>query len=682
MSQQRYAFDAMTVGVCYYPEHWDEALWEDDLARMLESGITVVRVGEFAWSLFEREEGVFGFDLFDRFLDLCARKGMKVIFGTPTATPPAWLTQKYPQVLNCDINGVPYRHGLRRHYNYNAPVYLEKCAIITEKLAQHYGEHEAIIGWQIDNELNCEVSVFYSEADNAAFRVFLQEKYETLDALNRAWGTIFWSQTYTAWDQVFVPQKAPNDSVNPHQHLDYLRFISRSAIRFCGVQADILRRYIGRDVFLTTNGLFPHLDNHEMTDRHLDLMTYDSYPNFAFGLDKAGKLDTLRDRWWGMSLSEMRSISPHFGIMEQQSGAGSWTCRMDNPMPRPGQMTLWAMQSVAHGADFVSFFRWRTCTFGTEIYWHGLLGYDNRDNRRMAELRTFAGYMARLAPVCGAAYEAQVAVVRDYDNIFDAEVDNWHRRVTRQSEGALFEVSQLCHTPMDYLYLRDGMDAQELARYKALIMPHAAIMTAERVKLLEDYVRAGGALIIGARSGYKDEHGHCVMAPQPGLLQALTATDVGEYTFATPAEEEPCALWDGERIPMPVMNDVLTPLEGAKVLARFASSYYAGEAALTERALGAGRVLHLGGAFSAQMVRKLLDRLGLLELFADIALAPQGVELIMRNQAGQRYLFALNYQMTDETVTLKTPMTSLLDGETHAGEYVLKAYGVQVWAVK
>jgi len=681
MSKQRYTFERMTVGVCYYPEHWDEALWESDLARMLENGITIVRIGEFAWSLFEREEGVFAFDLFDRFLALCSEKGMQVIFGTPTATPPAWLTHKYPEVLNCDKDGISYHHGLRRHYNYNAPVYLEKCAIITEQLARRYGAHPAIVGWQIDNELNCELDEFYAEADSAAFRVFLQQRYGTLDALNRAWGTVFWSETYTDWAQVFVPRKAPNDSVNPHQHLDYLRFVSDSAVRFCGLQAKILRRYIGKEVFITTNGLFAHLDNHRMTDECLDLMTYDSYPNFAFGLDRAGKLDALRDRWSGKKLSEVRSVSPHFGIMEQQSGGGSWTCRMENPMPRPGQMTLWAMQSVAHGADFVSFFRWRTCTFGNEIYWHGILNYDNRDNRRLKELRTFVDIMKKIEPVCGADYAAQVAVVRDYDNVFDAEVDNWHRLVTAQSEDALFAVSQLCHTPMDYLYLREGTTAQELARYKALIMPHASIMTAERAALLEEYVRAGGALVIGCRSGYKDIDGHCVMMPQPGLLQALTATDVSEYTFASPAEETPCAEWDGERIPMPVFSDVLTPLEGAEVLARFASSYYAGEAALTERRLGEGRVLHLGGALSAEMTKKLLERLGLLEPFADLVSAPQEIELIMRSKGDACWLFALNYQSKPVSLTLKKPVTSLLDGETHSGETVLPGFGVQVWRV-
>ena len=678
-----YTFPAMTVGMCYYPEHWDRSLWQDDIRRMLDSGITVVRIAEFGWSLFERTEGVFTLDYFDPFLDLCREMGMKVIFGTPSATPPVWLTEKYPETLNCDITGVKYRHGMRRHYNYNSPVYREKCAIIVEKIAKHYGMHPAIIGWQIDNELNCEKDEFYSDADSAAFRVYLKEKYATLDRLNDAWGTVFWSQTYTDWDQIYVPRPAPHAAYNPHLHLDYLRFVSHSCLSFCDMQAKILRMHISPDAFITTNGMFGHMDNHAMTRNSLDLYTHDSYPNFAFGLDvKDIESNLLRDRWSGMKLTEVRSICPHFGIMEQQSGAGSWTSRMDNPMPRPGQMTLWALQSVAHGADFVSFFRWRTCTFGTEIYWHGILGYDNRDNRRMGELRDFAAKMKKLNSVCGADYVAEIALVRDYDNIFDSELDNWHRRVTRQSEDAIFETSQLSHTPIDMLYLQPYTTLEDLKKYKMLMMPHASIMTKEKADLLESYVRQGGVLVVGCRSGYKDENGRCVMIPQPGLLQPLTATDVQEYTFASPAEQEPCALWNKDSMPMPVFNDVLTPLENAKVLARFAASYYKGEAALTENKLGEGRVLHLGGVFSRKSVSKIWSYLELIDPFSSILAAPEGVELIMREKNGKKYLFALNYLDRTVEIRLNQEMYSVFDDENHyIGEYDLEPYGVRVYAL-
>lgn len=682
MDEQRFAWNEMTVGVCYYPEHWDESLWANDLDRMLANGITVIRIAEFAWSIFERTEGEFSFDLFDRFLSLCAEKGMKVIFGTPTATPPAWLTQKYPEVLNATQSGVLMRHGLRRHYNYNSPVYRQKTCVIVEELAKHYATHPSIIGWQIDNEFNCEVNDFYSQADHDAFRVFLQKRYGTLDALNAAWGTVFWSQTYTEWDQIHVPRPTPNGSINPHLHLDYIRFVSESAISFCGLQANILRKYLRPGVFITTNGMFGHLDNHRMTDEQLDVYTYDSYPNFAFLLERAGKLDQLRDRWSSKSLTEVRSICPHFGIMEQQGGPGSWYNRMETPTPRPGQLRLWAMQSVAHGADYISFFRWRTCTFGTEIYWHGLLNYDNRDTRRLREVAGFAADLKKLQPLCGAQMDAGFAIVRDYDNVWDAEIDTLHRAIHNQSENAIFEASQLYHTPCDMLYLRANTALQDLAPYKALFMPHASILTQDRVRLLEEYVQQGGTLVVGCRTGYKDECGRCVMVPMPGLLQPLTATDVADFTFTSPAEPVPCAAWDGETFEMPVYNDVLTPLDGAKVLARFTGSYYAGEAALTEHAYGKGRVLHLGGTFTVENTRRILAHLELLEPMRTLVEAPESIELVMRKKDGRRWLFALNYNSFPVSIQLKKPLVSLLTGKESTGNFELAPYGVNVWKVE
>lgn len=220
----------ITLGTCYYPEHWPERLWKEDLKRMIDIGIEVIRIAEFAWSRFEPTEGNYTFEFFDRFLKAAEETGMKVIFCTPTATPPAWLTEKYPEVLNRTIDGVLFRHGGRRHYNYNSPIYRKFTEIIVEKIAQHYAPHPNIIGWQIDNEINCELNEFYSESDDMAFREFVREKYGTLETLNEAWGTAFWNQEYTDWSQVHVPQPVANRSMNPHRLLDYIRFVSASAV--------------------------------------------------------------------------------------------------------------------------------------------------------------------------------------------------------------------------------------------------------------------------------------------------------------------------------------------------------------------------------------------------------------------------------------------------------------------
>ena len=264
--------DHFSLGVCYYPEHWPEDLWRDDFQRMRDLSFSVIRVAEFAWTIFEPEEGSFSFDFFDRAIDLAHEHGLKVILGTPTATPPAWLTHKYPEVLNVTQAGVQYQHGERRHYNYNAQVYRELSAQLVRKLAEHYGHHPAVIGWQIDNELNCQIDVFYSEADQTAFQIWLKDKYSTLAELNHAWGTTFWNQTYTAWAQVKLTGPTPSHSPNPHQALDEKRFFSASAISFACIQSNILRE-LAPDQLVTTNGLFGHLDSHQLTEEALDFIS-------------------------------------------------------------------------------------------------------------------------------------------------------------------------------------------------------------------------------------------------------------------------------------------------------------------------------------------------------------------------------------------------------------------------
>lgn len=200
MKDRRLKMDHITLGVCYYPEHWPEDMWQADLQEMKRCGIEVIRIAEFAWNKFEPQEGVYTFDFFDRFMEVAEKKGMKVIFCTPTATPPLWLTEKYPEVLNADLDGNTYYHGTRRHYNLTSLVYREFSRKITEKLAEHYVNHPRIIGWQLDNEINCEMDVYYSESDHTAFRRYMKKKYETLERLNEAMGTVFWNQTYTDWE--------------------------------------------------------------------------------------------------------------------------------------------------------------------------------------------------------------------------------------------------------------------------------------------------------------------------------------------------------------------------------------------------------------------------------------------------------------------------------------------------
>ncbi|MDR1106347.1 MAG: beta-galactosidase [Treponema sp.] len=678
--------DRIILGTCYYPEHWDKSLWKDDLFRMKKNGIEVIRIAEFAWNKIEPREGDFTFDFFDRFLELALEADMSVIFATPTATPPAWLSDQYPEVLNARMDGVLLRHGGRRHYNYNSPVYRRFTERIVEKTAQHYGPHPAVTGWQIDNELNCETSEFYSESDTTAFREFLKNKYGSLDALNEAWGTVFWNQTYTAWAEIHVPQTVLCNSANPHRTLDYIRFVSDSACGFAKLQSDIVRKYLKSGDFITTNGIFPNLDSHRMCDESLDFITYDSYPNMAYELDRnpggAGReeqREDLGDREWSRNLARARSVSRAFGVMEQQSGPGGWTTRMESPAPQPGQMTLWTMQSIAHGADYVGYFRWRTCCMGTEIYWHGILDYSNRDTRRLAELGDIREKTGLISAAAGSRYRASFAVLTDYDNVWDAGLDVWHGRIHRESEAGIFRAAQILHSPMDYVYLRDPVQLKDLAEYPVLFYPHPVIATEERAALLAEYAAAGGTLVLGARAGMKDASGKCPMTKLPGVFRDLSGTDVTDYTLTGPGRPV-TADWGGDEIEVPVFNDILEPLAGgAEVLASYTKGWYSGKAALIVNKYGKGSVYYFGGAFSRAAASVFLKKLNLAEPYRDTVDLPENCEIAVREKGNARFFFILNYSPEPAVITLKKELRDLYRGETVSGKAELPPFGTAVF---
>lgn len=679
--KQNFLWNEMTMGTCYYPEHWDKKLWRDDIRRMKKTGISVVRVGEFSWNKIEPEEGKFTFDFWDEFFNLCTEERMNVIFGTPTATPPAWLTYKYPEVLSARKDGVLYRHGARRHYNYNSVVYRKLVRELVTKIGEHYGKHPAIIGWQIDNEFNCDINEFYSEADSEAFRVFLQNKYKTLDKLNECWGTVFWNETYTEWEQIYVPQTVPLDGNNPHMHLDYYRFISNSVIEFCSLQTEIIRKYKKEEDFITTNGLFWNLDNHELQKECLDVYTYDSYPNFAFGLEKnSEESPVFKDMRWNKKMIETRSVCPHFGIMEQQSGINGWTTKMGGRTPKPGQLTLWAMQSISQGADFISFFRWRTCTFGTEMHWHGILDYDNRDNRKLQEVKDFYAKLKTLDPICGSEVKAYFGVIKDYDNAWDTNVDLWHQRLAEYSDEEIFYASEINHIPYDMVYINDETTLEELEKYPVLFYAHPIIMTRKRSEVLKKYVKNGGILIVGACAGYKEKNGKCIMLPQPGLLQELTGSDVIENVVIG-NEEVSLANWNGMSLSMPLNNDVMEIVDGGKVLATYSSSYYSGKAALIEKAFGNGKTLHLGSAFCRENVKQLLEYVGIIEPLKEYIEAPEGVGVVIRQKEERTFLFVLNYHGKEQEICLKKDMWALYTGEKVTGLVYLEAFETAVYEI-
>ena len=674
--------DHIAAGVCYYPEHWGETYWKKDLQLMKELGLETARVGEFAWNFFEPREGVYDFALFDRFLDEAKEAGVKIIFCTPTCTPPAWLSRRYPETLNTTIEGNPYRHGMRQHHNMTSPVYLEKCDRLIKAMASHFGSHPAIIGWQLDNEINCEISTYYSPADHAAFREYLQQKYRSIEEYNQVIGGDFWNQSCLSFDDAALPGLTICNSSNPHVVLESKDFVSHIAIQYMKRQADIIRKYIDDKIFITTNGIFPHLDYQKLIETGiLDFITYDSYPNFGFAIGTDPRKEgAFNDRNTSFNLARVRSISPCFGIMEQQSGGGGWNTRLLQPAPKPGQLRLWSFQSIAHGADFVHYFRFRTSDVGTEIYWTGLFDQDSRENRRVKEARETIQDFAKIHDVAGKPCLSRVAILQDYRNNWDAENDIFLKPLNDLSLDAWFKTLQRNHIPFDFVDFRPESTMENLASYDLLIAPHDAVLTEKQAALLEQTVSVGKTLILGARTGCKDEHGHILRQTAPGLLRKLAGCYVEEYTVLGPDDVHAGSMeWKEDHSITAVhsLHEILIP-EEAETLASYTGTWYKKTAALVSHSYGKGTVYYLGSAFSGDTAEKLLLKMPAVFEDAWWLNLPPEVELTIRGAGEEKFYFLLNYKPVPMPASLTESAVDLLTGKELSGEITIPPYGVLV----
>jgi beta-galactosidase len=348
-------------------------------------------------------------------------------------------------------------------------------------------------------------------------------------------------------------------------------------------------------------------------------------------------------------------------------------------------MRLWTYQSIAHGADMVVYFRWRTATMGTEIYWHGINDYHNRPNRRVAEAAQIGRELEAIGQrVAATSTSSQIAIVSDYDNEWDGELDDWHGPYTRQSVHAWFKALQFQHVPVDALYLRPGTTLADLARYRVLIYPHPTILTVATADLLTAYVRQGGTIAFGARTGYKDATGQCYMRPLPGPVAELCGVTVADFTRIGPNETAPTLRWrdaDGPAVVAEAFNDLLrVEAPGVEVLAEYVGGYYTGVPALVRNNLGSGSALYYGAVFSAEMAAALITRLGLASPVGDWLELPRPVELCIRQHpgTGERTIFLLNYSDAEQTIVLHKDALDLLSGERLRGPVVLAPFDVRV----
>ena len=515
------------LGVCYYPEQWPEEVWREDAAAMRAIGITFVRIGEFAWSRLEPEADRFEFGWLDRAIAVLGGAGLRVVLCTPTATPPKWLVDDHPDILPVDQQGRSRGFGSRRHSSFSSRTWWAQTRRITTVLAERYGTHEAIAGWQIDNEFGCHDTVLsYGPEDLAAFRDWLRDHYQDGEVIDAAWGNVFWSMEVRDINWVSLPSGAVTE-INPAARLAYWRFSSEQVVRYGAMQADILRAHSpGR--FVTHNYMGRSFDfDHWASASALDFATWDSYP-LGFtqqaardAVEKLPYLETGLPDIAAFHHDLYRGLGRgRFWVMEQQCGPVNWAPW--NPVPKPGMVRLWTWEALAHGAEVVSYFRWRQVPFAQEQMHSGLHRPDRRRSPGGDEVHAVAQELAALGAL-PATTQAEVALIFDY-------TASWVTRI--QPQGQDFDFTELMlrwyealrRLGLDVDVVRPGSD---LAGYRLVLIPCLPIIDAAA----QDAISASDAIIvIGPRAGSKTPDLSIPPHLPPGEFRALlpiTVTQVG-----------------------------------------------------------------------------------------------------------------------------------------------------------
>jgi beta-galactosidase len=647
----------LLLGAAWYPEQWPESRWDADLALMEAAHIHFVRVAEFAWSTMEPSEGNFQLDWLDRAVRAAERHHIAVVIGTPSAAPPAWLTSKYPETLRTAADGRKDTHGNRQQFDWSDPKYRELARRIATKMAERFGHDPNVIGWQIDNEY---ANSSYGESDRTRFQDWLQAKYKTLDALNTRWTTSYWSETIQDWRQIPIQETYGN----PGLVLNWKQFVSDTWRSYQRNQLDAIRALADPRQRITTNmmGWFDAYDHYTVA-QDLDFASWDDYVG-------QGHLDPVRN---GATHDLMRGLlRKNFWVMETQPGSVNWAG--DNNTLDKGEVRAMAWNAIGHGSEAVEYWQWRSALNGQEEYHGTLVGADGTPVPLYNEVVQIGADFDKAGPLlAGTTVDSQVAVLQDYDS-------RWAINLQRHNK-AFDPVASIMtfYAPLHKLVgaIDIVADTAPLSRYKLVVAPALNVLTPAAAANLEAYVRAGGHLVLGQRSGMKDQDNSLQTARQPGPLAALLGARVEQY-YALEAAAPVTGQWGTGTSPLWAEQLGVTAPD-AQVLMRYGkyNGWLDGQPAAVTRKVGKGSITYLGmaltGDTAAPAAKWMLADSGITALPA----LPEGIDLAIRSGNGKRVLILTNYATEPRTVTLPTAMENILDG-TKSTTFTLPRFGVVV----
>jgi beta-galactosidase len=625
--------DLTLTGVYYYPEHWDESQWERDFKRMHELGFEFTHFAEFAWAQLEPEEGRFDFKWLDKAVALAAKYDLKVIMCTSTATPPIWLSRKYPEILIRYEDGSMRDHGSRQHGLFASPKYRELAYRMIEELAKHYGNDPRIIGWQLDNEPM--VQYDFSPTSEAGFREFLRDRYsDDIEALNDAWGTAFWSQTYTSFDQIRLP-RFNQWGTNYHQIMDYRRFAAFQTNDFLNEQCLLIKKY-AKNQWVTTNYIPNYDEGHIGGSPDLDFVGYTRYMVYGDneGIGRRGYRvgNPLRI---AMANDFFRPVAGTYGVMELQPGQVNWGGI--NPQPLPGAVRLWLWSVFAGGSDFVCTYRYRQPLYGMEQHHYGIVGTDGvtvtpggREYQQFIQEISQLRDIAEDKDVMPEDYTARrTAILFNHENSWN--INQQKQNYTWDTFGHIekyYRSLKSFAAPVDFI-----TETKDFSQYPVMIVPAYQMADKELVKKWEKYVKNGGNLILTCRTAQKDRYGRLPETAFGAMIYDLTGNEVEFFDTLLP-ELPGKVTMDGKEYTWNTWGEVLKPLKGTEIWATYTDEFYEGKPAVTTRRSGKGTVTYVGvdsndGTLEKDILKKLYTRFEI-----PVMDLPYGITLEYRNGLG------------------------------------------------
>ncbi|MGW1024534.1 beta-galactosidase [Streptomyces sp. NPDC002577] len=657
----------LAFGGDYNPEQWPESVWHEDVALMREAGVTMVSVGIFSWALLEPEPGAYDFGWLDRLLDLLHENGIRADLGTPTVCPPAWFYKAHSDALPVTREGVRLSFGSRGAICHSNPAYRDAAASITTQLAERYGSHPAVAMWHVHNEYGVPVSSCFCDTCAAHFRRWLGTTYDSVDAVNDAWGTAFWGQRYASFDQIDPPRQTPT-AANPAQQLDYRRFADATMRENFVRERDILHR-LSPGVPVTTN-FMTALSQCDSVDywawgREVDIVTNDHY------LITDGRRTHVN---LAMAADLTRSVGDGapWLLLEHSPSGVNWQPR--NPAKAPGQMARNSLAHVARGSDGAMFFQWRQSRRGAEKFHSAMLPHAGTDSRVWREVVQLGADVDTLKSLQGTRTVADVAMVWDWQSWWAQSLE-WRPSEdhdARERADSFYEALYDRHLTVDFAH-----PESDLSAYPLVVVPALYLATEAAGRNLRAYVENGGTLVVSYFSGIVDEHDAVHEGPYPGALRDVLGLTVEEFSPLLQGELVRITAADGSELSGDVWTEFVTP-RGAETVWTYADGLAAGGPAVTRNSLGEGTAWYVSTRLAPRDLDVLLGWACEDARIAPRTDLPRDVEVVTRSGESGRYLFAINHTASDAKVPLEAHGTELLTGERAAGRLAVPAGAVRV----